>query len=137
MARIRTIKPSAFTSEKLARCSLEAERTFFGLLTQVDDDGRLKYQPAVLNGALWPERIDSHPSSAMESDFDELVRERLVCRYTDSAGRKLFHIPNFNKHQRINRPSKSTFEPCPEDHRSGEGDVEGTPALIPLPAANE
>lgn len=41
LARIRTIKPEAFVSESLATVSLTAERTFLGLLTQADDQGRL------------------------------------------------------------------------------------------------
>ncbi|WP_395369318.1 hypothetical protein OHU45_09105 [Streptomyces tubercidicus] len=50
IARIRTIKPEAFNSESLAAVSLSAERTFFGLLTQSDDHGRFRDQPAVIAG---------------------------------------------------------------------------------------
>ena len=42
MSRIRTIKPEAFRSETLSEISLEACWTFFGLLTEADDDGRLR-----------------------------------------------------------------------------------------------
>ena len=112
MPRIRTIKPDAFRSESLAEVSLSAERTFFGLLTEVDDSGRAKCNYAVLNGALWSLRTD-HSARDMQNDLDELVEAGLVCRY-QVDGRLLLHIPSFKDHQVINRPTKSRLAPCTE-----------------------
>jgi hypothetical protein len=58
LARIRTIKPEAFVSESLAAVSLTAERTFFGLLTQADDQGRHRDHAAIIAGQLWVLRPD-------------------------------------------------------------------------------
>jgi hypothetical protein len=128
MARIRTIKPELFQSATLAKVSLAAERTFNGLLTQADDEGRLKDQPAVLNGALWPEREerDDHPTSAMRADLDALIEIGMLCRYESQPGRTHLHIPSFLEHQKINRPTKSKIPACP---------VHDAPPTTPSPAA--
>ncbi|MGV8845805.1 MAG: hypothetical protein ACOH1Y_11525 [Propionicimonas sp.] len=119
MARIRSIKPEAFASETLSLLSLEAERSFMGLLTQVDDKGREKDRPAVLNGALWPLR-PTHKPDDMTKDMDEMEaagktgdKSGLLCRY-EVDSRRYFHFPTFNRHQVINRPSKDKAPPCPK-----------------------
>lgn len=113
MARIRTIKPETFTSQTLAQVSLAAERTFIGLWTQADDEGRLKDQPNALNGALWSEREnDNHTAADMRKDLADLAGVGLLCRYT-AAGREFMHLPTFLEHQRINRPTPSKIPPCP------------------------
>lgn len=111
MARIRTIKPDAFRSETLSEVTLTAERTFFGLLTEVDDDGRFKDRPAVLNGALWSLRAE-HNVTHMEEDIEELVNVGLACRY-QVDGVKYLHLPSFKRHQYVQRPTKSKLPACP------------------------
>lgn len=113
MSRIRTIKPEAFRSETLSEVSIEACWTFFGLLTEADDDGRLRDRPQVLNGALWSLR-PGHTNDNMERDLAELAAEpiRLLCRYTVD-GTKYMHLPSFKEHQVVNRPTKSKIPPCP------------------------
>ena len=51
MARIRSDKPEAYQSETLAEISLAAERTFKGMATIADDNGRLADKPAQINGS--------------------------------------------------------------------------------------
>ncbi len=80
IARIRTIKPEAFSSESLAAVSLSAERTFFGLLTQADDQGRFRDQAAVIAGQLWSLRRE-HGPEAVEDDLIQLDGAGLICRY--------------------------------------------------------
>lgn len=75
MARIRTIKPEAFFSESLAEVSVEAERTFFGLLTQSDDHGRHRDNAAIITGLLWPLRAE-HTSVHVEDDLHQLANSR-------------------------------------------------------------
>lgn len=74
MARIRTIKPEAFSSESLAAVSITAERTFFGLLTQADDHGRFRDQSAVIAGLLWSLRPEHGPIE-VEDDLTQLMRQ--------------------------------------------------------------
>ncbi|MGW7517793.1 hypothetical protein ACWGJ2_19610 [Streptomyces sp. NPDC054796] len=111
MARIRTLKPEAFASESLAEVSIAAERTFFGLLTQVDDHGRFRDQPAVLAGLLWSLRPE-HGPLGVEDDLTQLAMAELICRY-EVGGKRYLHILTFARHQRINRPSGVRHPGCP------------------------
>jgi hypothetical protein len=111
VARIRTIKPEAFVSESLAAVSLAAERTFFGLLTQVDDQGRHRDQAAIIRGLLWPLRPE-HTALDVEEDLVQLAAAELICRYTAPDGKAYLHILSWHRHQKINRPSASRITPC-------------------------
>ena len=110
MARIRTVKPSMWADEKLARCSLPARLTFIGLLTESDDEGRQLYSGTRIAGALFP--VDSFPPRKVMGWVGELEMEEIVHPYTVNSGNYLC-IPNFKDHQVINRPAESTFPPCP------------------------
>ncbi|MFD7070633.1 hypothetical protein ACFV97_25755 [Streptomyces sp. NPDC059913] len=113
MARIRTIKPEAFVSESLAEVSVEAERTFFGLLTQSDDHGRHRDNAAIIAGLLWPLRAE-HTSVHVEDDLHQLASAGLICRYTGCDGRRYLHIVTWSEHQKIDKPSQSRLPSCPQ-----------------------
>ncbi|MER5435996.1 hypothetical protein [Streptomyces sp. NPDC002588] len=115
MARIRTIKPEAFVSESLAEVSVEAERTFFGLLTQADDHGRHRDNAAIIAGLLWPLRAE-HASVHVEDDIQQLANAGLICRYTGCDGRRYLHIVTWFEHQKIDKPSQSRLPSCPQHH---------------------
>ncbi|SEG94342.1 hypothetical protein SAMN05216223_1305 [Actinacidiphila yanglinensis] len=124
MARIRTIKPEAFASESLAAVSLSAERTFFGLLTQADDHGRFRDQPAVIAGLLWSLRPD-HGPIGVEDDLTQLAAADLVCRYEGQDGKRYLHVVSWHRHQKINRPSGNRAPACP--HHDDPTDREPSP----------
>lgn len=128
MSRIRTVKPDTFRSETLSEVSLAAERTFIGLWTEVDDEGRIRERPAVINGALWSLRTD-HTVRDLEDDLDELQaagavdgEAGLICRY-EINGTKYIHLPSWKEHQRVNRPTPSRLPACPNcvPERGGVG----------------
>ena len=110
MARIRTIKPEAFSSESLAAVSLTAERTFFGLLTQADDHGRFRDQPAVLAGLLWSLRPDHGPVD-VEDDLTQLAAAQLICRYEGPDGKRYLHIVTWRLHQKVVTPAVPSTTP--------------------------
>ncbi|MFD5237304.1 hypothetical protein [Streptomyces tendae] len=112
MARIRTIKPEAFVSESLAAVSLTAERTFFGLLTQADDQGRHRDHAAIIAGQLWVLRPE-HTPGAVEQDLAQLADAGLICRYKGPSDKRYLHIVTWRQHQKINRPSASRLPSCP------------------------
>lgn len=112
MARIRTIKPEAFVSESLAAVSLTAERTFFGLLTQADDQGRHRDHAAIIAGQLWVLRPE-HTPGAVEQDLAQLADAGLICRYKGPGDKRYLHIVTWRQHQKINRPSASRLPACP------------------------
>ncbi|MFG3253279.1 hypothetical protein [Streptomyces sp. NPDC048172] len=136
MARIRTIKPEAFTSETLAEVSLTAERTFFGLLTQADDHGRFRDQPAVLTGLLWSLRPE-HGPVGVEDDLNQLAAAGLICRYGGEDGKRYLHIITWHKHQKINRRGGVRHPACPQHDvdTPGAGDAPQAQDTVPEPSA--
>ncbi|MFI9273957.1 hypothetical protein ACIGXM_25100 [Kitasatospora sp. NPDC052896] len=126
MARIRTIKPEAFVSESLAEVTVEAERTFFGLLTQADDHGRHRDNAAIIAGLLWPLRAE-HTSVHVEDDLHQLANAGLICRYTGCDGRRYLHVVTWSEHQKIDKPSQSRLPSCPHHHAADRcGPCKGT-----------
>ncbi|SEQ03401.1 hypothetical protein [Streptomyces radiopugnans] len=124
MARIRTIKPEAFVSESLAAVTLTAERTFFGLLTQADDQGRHRDHAAIIAGQLWVLRPE-HTPAEVEKDLAQLADAGLICRYKGPDDKRYLHIVTWHQHQKINRPSKSRLPGCPQ-HDAPPGTATGT-----------
>jgi hypothetical protein len=112
LARIRTIKPEAFVSESLAVVSLTAERTFLGLLTQADDQGRHRDHAAIIAGQLWVLRPEHTPSD-VETDLAQLADAGLICRYKGPDHKRYLHVVTWHQHQKINRASKSRLPSCP------------------------
>ncbi|MEV6730659.1 hypothetical protein [Streptomyces sp. NPDC051364] len=141
MARIRTIKPEAFLSEDLASVDVTAVVTFFGLLTQADDNGRFLAHPAIIAGVLWPLRAEHAPAN-VANDLEQLEAAGLICRYTGCDGKNYLHFVTWDKHQKIDRPSASRMPRCPAHqahHRcSGCGDAacpaSSTPTRTSAPA---
>ncbi|MFE2426908.1 hypothetical protein ACFXJ5_09165 [Streptomyces sp. NPDC059373] len=131
MARIRTIKPEAFTSESLAKVSISAERTFFGLLTQADDHGRHRDQAAIIAGLLWPLRPE-HTAMCVEEDLTQLEAAGLICRYKGCDGKPYLHVVTWFQHQKINNPSASRLPGCSEhQHQKQCGVCKATPCAKP------
>lgn len=136
MARIRTIKPEAFVSESFAEVSVHAERTFFGLLTQADDHGRFRDNPAIICGLLWPLRAE-HTPVHVEDDLHQLAIAGLVCRYTGCDGRQYLHIVTWFAHQKIDKPSQSRVPACPDHHAKERcGACRGTCTVFTEDSAN-
>jgi hypothetical protein len=111
MSRIRSIKPEAFTDEKLwdaeAECGLPLFRAFPGLWTQADREGRFEWRPRVLKAAILP---------YWEGDFatvlDVLERHGFVASY-EVDGRRYGVVLNFLKHQYVNTREAKSKLPCP------------------------
>lgn len=119
----RTVHPDDAQDERLAMVPLAAAYTYVYLPTVLDDAGRAKDQPAVLNGYLWPLRADEHNTAAMVADLDALVGTELLCRYS-VGGDSYLHDPRWRSRQQIARPVASTLPPCPH-HETGMDDLVG------------
>jgi hypothetical protein len=119
----RTVHPGDVQDERLAQVPLAAAYTYAYLPTVLDDAGRAKDQPAVLNGYLWPLRADEHGTEAMAADLDALTGAGLICRYT-VGDTSYLHDPAWRTRQRIARPEPSTLPPCPT-HETAMDDIVG------------
>lgn len=105
--RIRSLKHTFFSDEKLAELPLAARYTFAGLIAHADDEGRLKGDPRLIKAQVWP--LDDYMTSAeVANQLDALASgpdPRI--RWYRVAGRQFIEIVNFRKHQYIQKPKPS------------------------------
>lgn len=111
MARIRTIKPSFWTSRTAALVSRDARLLAIGLISMADDDGRFLASPAAITGYVYPNDEDITPAK-VKRWFDELVKAHFVVPY-EHHGIK-YGAVNF-KHQRISHPQPSAYPEPPQE----------------------
>jgi len=119
MARIRTVKPSFFTSLTIAELSVAARLTFIGLWTHCDDEGRCLDDPRLIKAALWP-LDDSVTPQKVSGYVDEVALAGLVSRYT-VGDRAYIQVNGWDEHQRINRAMPSPIPAPDEDSLSAHG----------------
>lgn len=106
MARIRSIKPSFWTSATTARLSREARLLAIGLISMADDDGRFLGSMNAINGYVFPN--DDLAPTKVRRWLTELVKSGMVHEYQrDSIAYGCF--PEWHKHQVINRYTPSTL----------------------------
>ena len=119
--RIRTIKPTFWTSEDIASLPSDTTRLLFiGLWNYVDDDGRGQDNPALIRAALFP--LDDRTLTDVDTEMARLQSAGLIVRYSVN-GRRYLHVKNFDKHQVINRKTRSQLPepPLTELHVSEHG----------------
>lgn len=101
MARIRSIKPTFWEDEKIAKLSLQARLTFIGLLNFSDDAGTIKANPAYIKSRIFP-YDDSISANMVKKWIDEIIAlDRAV--QIEYNGEVFYHIRNFLIHQRIDK----------------------------------
>ncbi len=110
MARIRSLKPSVWTDERFIDLSRDARLLFIGMVSQADDDGRLVASGAALIGALFPH--DDLSPKTVEKWRDEITATGLIQVYRHGRG-TYAALPGWRKHQRIQKPQRSTLPPPP------------------------
>ena len=137
----RLIHPGDPQDERLAGLALSAAYTYAYLPTVLDDAGRGRDQPALLNGRLWPLRADEHPTTAMAADLAGLAEAGLVCRYT-VGGQPYLHLPEWADRQvsASGETASSDLPACPVHEAGAElgaGGVEETIRESVAPDAGE
>lgn len=113
MARIRTIKPALFSSRRVSVYPDAIFRTFAGLFCYADDYGRGEDDAELIKAEVYP-RVKRVRPSTIEKHLAYIAapEDGPLCRY-EVAGHRLIHFVNWSEHQRVNRPTKSKFPPCP------------------------
>lgn len=110
MSRIRTIKPDSALSETLESVSVTAALLFARLPCFTDDEGRMRYSPALIKAQVFPLREEITQADCGNA-IEELAVMGLVRVYTVEA-KKYLCIPGFAEHQKVNRPQASQL-PAP------------------------
>lgn len=107
MARIRTIKPEFWTDEKIVLLPFEARLLFIALWNFADDEGYLVYSPERLKMQIFPNDFDLQ----MDALIDLLNAAGLVDYYIDPDKNFLLYICHWERHQKIDRPTKTKLSP--------------------------
>lgn len=109
MARIRTIKPEFWTDGKTGKLSDRAKLLMIGLLNHCDDYGVIELNEAEWKAKIFPYDTRGESEAIRAPLMDELLPKGLIVLFyygQDAATSKAYiHITNFDRHQRIDRPS--------------------------------
>lgn len=117
MARIRTIKPSVFSSLTVSSWPIEVRWTFAGLWTYMDDAGRGIDEARLVKAELYP--LDDKMTPAKVQRHLDLIHDSgPLCRYSHN-GIRYMHVTSWTEHQRINRPTPSKYPACPDHTEEG------------------
>lgn len=107
MARIRYIKPEAFTDEDLGSLPPVVRWFYTGLWTQADCEGLLEDKPRELKAKLIP-----YDNESGEECLDLLAKHHKVVRYISGAKRYIW-IPTLKEHQKFHKDEKARGLPPP------------------------
>lgn len=102
MARIRTIKPKFWDDSKIGKLSRDARLLYIGLWTFSDDIGVVVGDSVWLKSKVFP--YDQIQVQQFEKWIMELVRNGFICLLS-YKGERFIYLPNFTRHQVINRPN--------------------------------
>jgi hypothetical protein len=106
VARIRTIKPSFWSDERVVVLPLSARLLLIGIISCADDAGRFIAAPVALSGTVFP--LDDIKPTLVKRWRDEIAATGIVELYQVN-GREYGYFPQWRKHQRIDRPQPSSL----------------------------
>ena len=105
--RIRSVKPEFWQSETISSVDAFSRLMAIALLNLSDDHGYFNATPAVVRGEVFPfEESLANISRALS----ELSRVGYICIGTTSTGKRVGRVVNFKIHQKVDHPSRLTFD---------------------------
>jgi hypothetical protein len=104
--RIRTIKPDIWRDPDFNELPPQARLLFIGLISNADDEGRIAGSDQMIKSIVFP--VDQVSLKAFKGWLDTIHSLGLARRYT-VAGKPYVDIPNWGKHQKIDKPSLSGY----------------------------
>jgi hypothetical protein len=110
--RIRTLKPEFFRDEKIKLLSRDARLVAIGLISRADDRGRQANESQAILGHIFPGGDVN--AKQLARWVGEIVGVGFSKLYAHGPFEYLW-LPNFWKHQVINRPTESDYPPHPDD----------------------
>ena len=109
MARKRMIDPNFWMSEDISKLSILARYIFIGMFSNADDEGRGRANTNYLKSAIFP--YDDIRVAEIDKALSEISHNTSVTLY-EHAGNKYYAFKNWNKWQKVDRPTKSML-PAP------------------------
>lgn len=107
MPRIRTIKPEFWRNRALSTLPAFTRLVAIAILNVADDDGYFEADPLLIRGDVFPYEQDY---GSITVALRELSGIGYVVFRTCSEKGEIGYIPNFKKHQVINKPGKSKLK---------------------------
>ena len=127
MARKRMIDPEFWSDEEISAISFPARLFYIGLWNFADDEGRGKGHSKLLKAHIFPYDDDIN--------VDKLKKEvSIKVEWYEVNNQQYYNLPNFLKHQRIDRPTPSKL-PLNEGSTSPLRDV--VPNIIEVKLSKE
>lgn len=105
MPRKRIIDPEFWSDEEIGQWSHEARLFYIGLWNFADDVGRFKAHPQLLKSQIFP-YDQKFNIETLKKELNDKVQ------WYEVSGLQYGYLRNFNKHQRIDKPSDSKL-PAP------------------------
>ncbi|KAA2242851.1 hypothetical protein F0L74_10000 [Chitinophaga agrisoli] len=102
MARDRMIRKKFWDDRKLAKVSRDSRLTFIGIWNLADDLGIVVADHIFLKSKVYP--FDNIPVQAFDKWLGELKSHGFIKEFV-YGGDIFYFLPNFKKHQTINRPN--------------------------------
>ncbi|MDL2254339.1 hypothetical protein LJC49_09800 [Ruminococcaceae bacterium OttesenSCG-928-I18] len=111
MPRKRMIDPSFWRDEKIAECSHVERLMYIGMWNFAEDHGVGRANPKLIKADIFP--YDTLRDSDMEKALNHLAELALIVLF-EADSQNYYYIPNFKKHQTINKPTPPTL-PLPDE----------------------
>jgi hypothetical protein len=108
MARRRMIDPGFWSSEHHIRLIFRQRLLFLGLISNADDEGRIKGNPNFIRAVVFP--YDDINQSSIKDDLELLAAEGLIIKYIHND-LDYIQIAKWDDYQRIDKPSPSKIPP--------------------------
>jgi len=105
------IDPDFWSDEKLGSCKRDERLLFMGLISNSDDEGYGRANTKLIKASIFPYDDDIKPKD-IERMFCGL--KGLVYVYV-VEGQEFYFLPNFLKHQVINKPTDSRLPKMPKN----------------------
>lgn len=113
MARKRMIDPDFWTDEKLGQCKRDERLFFMGLISNADDKGRGRGNIKLLKATIFPYDDDLKVKDIERMACSLMIKGMAIFYVVD--GQEFYCLPNFSKHQTINKPTESNIPEIPEN----------------------
>lgn len=114
MPRIRSLKPSFWGDDDVARLSRDARLLLIGLISMADDDGRFLGSVSAITGYIYPH--DELPPAKVKSWLAEIEQKAIkTVRFYEVDGFRYGCFPKYRSHQVINKPQPSPLPPPPSN----------------------
>jgi len=116
MARRRLVDPTIWQSGHSKRLNFRQRLLWVGVITNADDEGKLKGEPAVIKSQVFP--YDRLALQIVEADLQQLQTEGLIEQYVVGKDRYI-RIVKWDKYQKPSHPTPSKIPDPQPAHNSG------------------